>query len=149
MVVLSWKFSVKILHVLKRLILLMLIYKVYALTSIYIWSENSSLKGEAKMADIEELSWLHFFLRLRPNDERSWLIRDDPCWTSKENGLDLLPLSCINKVRFGLIGHKGLRASDEEPSLETSKFSLYFPGSCIPINPKLHYLHWQTIQDYK
>ena len=37
----------------------------------YIWSENSSPKDEAKMADIEELSWLHFFLRLRPNDERS------------------------------------------------------------------------------
>ena len=25
----------------------------------------------------------------------------------------------------------------EAPSLETSKFSLYFSGSCIPINPKL------------
>jgi hypothetical protein len=41
-------------------------------------------------------------------------------------------------------------------SIETSKFSLYFSGSCIPINPKLscyywHYLytiHWQTVQDY-
>ena len=40
-------------------------------TDLYIWSENSSPKSEAKMADIEELSWLHFFLRLRPNDERS------------------------------------------------------------------------------
>ena len=25
----------------------------------------------------------------------------------------------------------------EAPSLETSKLSLYFSGSCIPINPKL------------
>ena len=36
--------------------------------------------------------------------------------------------------------------SDEVPSLETSKFSLYFSGSCIPINPKFsyywNYLHW-------
>ena len=35
---------------------------------------------------------------------------------------------------------------DQEPSLETSKFSLYFSGSCIPINSNLsyycHYLHW-------
>ena len=28
----------------------------------------------------------------------------------------------------------------EAPSLETSKFSLYFSGSCIPINPKLSYI---------
>ena len=27
----------------------------------------------------------------------------------------------------------------EEPSLETSGFSLYFSGSCIPINPELSY----------
>jgi hypothetical protein len=32
---------------------------------------------------------------------------------------------------------------DEVPSLKTSKFSLYFSGSCIPINPKLsHYCHY-------
>jgi hypothetical protein len=28
----------------------------------------------------------------------------------------------------------------EAPSLETSKFSLYFSGSCIPINQKLSYI---------
>ena len=28
----------------------------------------------------------------------------------------------------------------EAPSLETSKFSLYFSGSCIAINPKLSYI---------
>jgi hypothetical protein len=35
---------------------------------------------------------------------------------------------------------------DEGPSLETSKFSLYFSGSCIPSNKRLLlltlYLHW-------
>ena len=36
---------------------------------------------------------------------------------------------------------KALRqeVSNDESSLETSKFSLYFSGSCIPINPKLSY----------
>jgi hypothetical protein len=33
-----------------------------------------------------------------------------------------------------------LTAQVEAPSLETSKFSLYFSGSCIPINPKLSYI---------
>ena len=28
----------------------------------------------------------------------------------------------------------------EAPSLETSKFSMYFSGSSIPINPKLSYI---------
>ena len=28
---------------------------------------------------------------------------------------------------------------NEDPSVETSKFSLYFSGSCIPINRKLFY----------
>jgi hypothetical protein len=28
----------------------------------------------------------------------------------------------------------------EVPSLITSKFSLYFSGSCIPINPKLSFI---------
>jgi hypothetical protein len=28
----------------------------------------------------------------------------------------------------------------EAPSLETSKFSLYFSCSCIPVNPKLSYI---------
>jgi hypothetical protein len=32
----------------------------------------------------------------------------------------------------------------EEPSLETSKFSLYFSCSCIPINPKLSYIFSQN-----
>ena len=50
---------------------------------------------------------------------------------------------------FGLIGIqlKGqvlyiqtLIAQVEAPSLETSKFSLYFSGSCIPINPKLSHI---------
>jgi hypothetical protein len=31
---------------------------------------------------------------------------------------------------FGRVKHEG-------PSLETSKVSLYFSGSCIPISPKL------------
>jgi hypothetical protein len=31
----------------------------------------------------------------------------------------------------------------EVPSLETSKFSLYFSGSCIPINAKLSYIFSQ------
>jgi hypothetical protein len=33
-----------------------------------------------------------------------------------------------------------LTAQVEAPSLETSKFSLYFSGSCIPVNPKLSYI---------
>ena len=33
-----------------------------------------------------------------------------------------------------------LTAQVEAPSLETSKFSLYFSGSCIPTNPKLSYI---------
>ena len=33
-----------------------------------------------------------------------------------------------------------LTAQVEAPSLETSKFSLYFSGSCIPINPKLSHI---------
>ena len=39
---------------------------------------------------------------------------------------------------------------DEGPSLETSKFSLYFSGSCIPINPKLSTIPSlaYTIQDF-
>jgi hypothetical protein len=32
------------------------------------------------------------------------------------------------------------RLQVEAPSLETSKFSLYFSDSCIPINPKLSYI---------
>ena len=33
-----------------------------------------------------------------------------------------------------------LTAQVEAPSLQTSKFSLYFSCSCIPINPKLSYI---------
>jgi hypothetical protein len=40
-----------------------------------------------------------------------------------------------------------LVSPDEEPLVETSKFSLYFSGSCIPNNETcscyLHYLHWE------
>ena len=34
---------------------------------------------------------------------------------------------------------------DEGPSLETSKFSLYFSGSCIPINESLAFLYQVAI----
>jgi hypothetical protein len=51
----------------------------------------------------------------------------------------------IHSVRYDSI--KGqvqciqtLTAQVEAPSLETSKFSLYFSGSCIPTNPKLWYI---------
>ena len=64
-------------------------------------------------------------------------------------GLDLgaqVTISALfrkNNIRLAIII---VRLPDEGPSLKTSKFFLYFSGSCIPINRQLssyrRYLHW-------
>ena len=42
----------------------------------------------------------------------------------------------------------GLIAPDDEPSLETSKLSLYFSGSCIPTNESLLFTFLYTLHRY-
>jgi hypothetical protein len=51
------------------------------------------------------------------------------------------------KEKFDIVRAKALLTSGKEPSPETSKFSLYFSVSCIPINLKAFLLlplpQWQ------
>jgi hypothetical protein len=43
-------------------------------------------------------------------------------------------------IRWIQIVSNTITVQVETPSLETSKFSLYFSGSCIPANPKVSYI---------
>ena len=47
------------------------------------------------------------------------------------------PVRIMEEIIFSI---QTLTVQVEVPSLETSKFSLSFSGSCIPINPKLSYI---------
>jgi hypothetical protein len=82
--------------------------------------------------------FIHFFLFKRQNI--SWTFFASVDSANQVNKLPLVGINYLKDIRrISTFRAKALRRdnSRRRPSLETSKFSLYFSGSCIPTNESL------------
>jgi hypothetical protein len=98
----------------------------------------------------DDLKWNEHVDIITKKAARRWYI----VRTLKRNGVPENYLKNIKRISTFRAPSSGVTVTpDEGPSLETSKFSLYFSGSCIPTNESLFILLAlptlaQIVQDY-